>query len=162
MNRQDSALLFCINAVALYIFLQRFNCVRSVRIRSYSGPYFTAFGLNTERHEVSLRIQSESGKIRTRTTPNTDNFYAVFIGSRFIDCIFLHINIAFLKNMTMITVRSCNKIFLKKVVSSFVLYILISPFHRKIVIIRELLEPQFYSHYFYFLLRLYENFKPYR
>ena len=88
MNRQESALLFCINAVALYIFLQRFNCVRSVRIRSYSGPYFTAFGLNTERHEVSLRIQSESGKIRTRTTPNTDNFYAVFIGSRFIDCIF--------------------------------------------------------------------------
>ena len=34
------------------------HSVRSVRIRSYSGPYFPAFGLNTERYGVSLRIQS--------------------------------------------------------------------------------------------------------
>ena len=46
-------------------------------IRSYSGPYFPAFGLNTERYSVSLHIQSECGKIRTRITPNTDTFYAV-------------------------------------------------------------------------------------
>ena len=53
-------------------------CVlENVRIRSYSGPYFPAFELNTERYSVSLRIQSEWGKIRTRTTPNTDTFYAV-------------------------------------------------------------------------------------
>ena len=32
----------------------------------FSGPYFIAFGLNTERYGVSLRIQSECGKIRTR------------------------------------------------------------------------------------------------
>ena len=32
----------------------------------FSGPYFLAFGLNTERYEVSLRIQSKCGKIRTR------------------------------------------------------------------------------------------------
>ena len=32
----------------------------------FPGPYFPAFGLNTERYEVSLRIQSEYGKIRTR------------------------------------------------------------------------------------------------
>ena len=31
----------------------------------FSGPYFPAFGLNTERYFVSLRIQSEWGKIRT-------------------------------------------------------------------------------------------------
>ena len=31
-----------------------------------SGPYFPAFGLNTEMYCVSLRIQSECGKIRTR------------------------------------------------------------------------------------------------
>ena len=31
------------------------------------GPYFPAFGLNTERYEVSLPIQSECGKIRTRS-----------------------------------------------------------------------------------------------
>ena len=44
------------------------HCVKSVRIRSYSGPYFPAFGLN---------IQSECGKIRTRIIPNTDTLYAV-------------------------------------------------------------------------------------
>ena len=28
----------------------------------FSGPYFSAFGLNTERYKVSFRIQSECGK----------------------------------------------------------------------------------------------------
>ena len=32
----------------------------------FYGPSFSAFGLNTERYSVSLRIQSECGKIRTR------------------------------------------------------------------------------------------------
>ena len=32
----------------------------------FSGPYFPAFGLNTERYEVSLCIQFECEKIRTR------------------------------------------------------------------------------------------------
>ena len=32
----------------------------------FSGPYFPAFGLNTERYFVSLRTLSECGKIRTR------------------------------------------------------------------------------------------------
>ena len=36
------------------------HCVKSVRIQTYSGPHFPAFGLN-----------------RTRITPNTDTFYAV-------------------------------------------------------------------------------------
>ena len=49
------------------------HCVKSVRIRSYSGQHFRAFGLNKERY----RIQSECGKMRTRITPNTDTFYAV-------------------------------------------------------------------------------------
>ena len=41
------------------------HCVKSARIRSYSGPHLPAFGLNTERYVVSLRIQSECGKMRT-------------------------------------------------------------------------------------------------
>ena len=45
--------------------------VKSVRIRIYSGPYFPAFRLNTEKYFISLRIQSEYGKIRTKITPNT-------------------------------------------------------------------------------------------
>ena len=40
-------------------------------------PYFLAFGLNTERYEVSLCIHSRYGKILARITPNTDTFYTV-------------------------------------------------------------------------------------
>ena len=52
-------------------------CVKSVRIRSFSGRYFPTFGLNTERYGVSLYIRSECGKIGTRKTPNMDTFHAV-------------------------------------------------------------------------------------
>ena len=53
------------------------HCVKSVRTRSYSGPHFPAFGLNTERYSLSIRTLSECGKIWTRITPNTDTFPAV-------------------------------------------------------------------------------------
>ena len=55
----------------------REHCVKSVRIRSYSGPYFPAFRLNTERYSVSLCIHSKCEKIRTGITPNSDTFNAV-------------------------------------------------------------------------------------
>ena len=56
--------------------LLNLHCVKSVRIRSFSGPYFPAFGLHS-------RIQSECGKIRTRKTTNTDTFHAVLdLGSK--------------------------------------------------------------------------------
>ena len=55
------------------------SCVKSNRIQSYSGPYFPAFGLNTERCRVSLGILSECELMRTRITPNTDTFYAAII-----------------------------------------------------------------------------------
>ena len=50
------------------------HCVKRVRIQSYSGPYFPTFGLNTGTYGVSLRIQSECGKIRTIITPNRTLF----------------------------------------------------------------------------------------
>ena len=53
----------------------KIHCIEFVRIRSYSGPPFPAFGLNMERYGV--RIQSESGKMRTRITLNTRTFHAV-------------------------------------------------------------------------------------
>ena len=56
-------------------YMNALHWVKSVRIRSYSGPYFPVFRLNTE---VSLCIQSEWEKIRTRVTPITDSFYAVW------------------------------------------------------------------------------------
>ena len=41
------------------------HCVISVRIRSYSGPHFPGFGLNTERNSVSLHLYSECRKMRS-------------------------------------------------------------------------------------------------
>ena len=41
------------------------------------SPHFTVFRLNTERYSLSVRIQSKSGKMRTRITPSTDSFHAV-------------------------------------------------------------------------------------
>ena len=46
----------------------REHCVKSVRIWSYSGLYFPAFELNTERY---------CGKMGTRVTPNMDTFHTV-------------------------------------------------------------------------------------
>ena len=51
--------------------------VKRVRIWSFSGPYFPAFGPSKERHSVSLHIKSECGKKSIRKTPNTDSFHAV-------------------------------------------------------------------------------------
>ena len=62
-------------------YLNTFHYVKSVLIfiRSFSGPYFPAFGLNMERYMgVSLRTQSECEEIRTRKTPNTDTLHTVF------------------------------------------------------------------------------------
>ena len=49
------------------------KCLYSELFCSVVSP----FGLNTEQYRVSLRLQSECGKIRTRITPNTDSFDAV-------------------------------------------------------------------------------------
>ena len=53
------------------------HCVKSVRFSSFSGPYFPAFGLNTEGYGVSLCIQCGCGKIQTCKTRNTDTFHTV-------------------------------------------------------------------------------------
>ena len=49
--------------------------------RPYSELFLSVFSRIRaeygERYAVSLRIQSECGKIRTRITPNTDSFNAV-------------------------------------------------------------------------------------
>ena len=39
-----------------------FHCVKSLRIPSFSGLYFPAFRLKSERYSVALHIQSECGK----------------------------------------------------------------------------------------------------
>ena len=64
----DLAKMKVMNIDNFYENYYKLHWVKSVRIRSISGPCFTAFGLNTERYGVSLRIQSECGKIRNRKT----------------------------------------------------------------------------------------------
>ena len=58
--------------------LSKSSCLMPLRKKGpyldFSGPYFPAFRLNTERHGVSLRIQSKCGRIWTRKTQNTDTF----------------------------------------------------------------------------------------
>ena len=53
------------------------HSVKSAGVQSYYGSYFHAFRLNEDRYGVSLRIQFECGKMRTRITLNTDTFHAV-------------------------------------------------------------------------------------
>ena len=50
--------------------------VKIVRILSYSGLHFPAFGLNSERYSASVRIHCKCGKMQTRIIPNTDTSYA--------------------------------------------------------------------------------------
>ena len=63
------------NDLGSWRFLFGIYCVKSVRIRSYSGRYFPAFGLNT--------VQLECGKIWTRITPNIDTSYSNILSSTF-------------------------------------------------------------------------------
>ena len=51
------------------------HCVKSVS--EFSGPSFTALGMNTKIYRVNFPVQSECGEIQTRKTPNRDTFYAV-------------------------------------------------------------------------------------
>ena len=44
--------------------------MKSVRIRNYSGAHFPAFGLNTDRYSVFLRIQLECGPYSVQMREN--------------------------------------------------------------------------------------------
>ena len=58
------------------------NHIYWIRFPAYTlSPHFPAFGLNTERSERSLRIQSDCGKMGTRITPNMDTFHPVLGGT---------------------------------------------------------------------------------
>ena len=65
------------NSFPLTYQFHSYHCVKSVCIRSFSASHFPPFILNSEIYSVSLRIQSECGKINTRKAPNTDTFRVV-------------------------------------------------------------------------------------
>ena len=68
----DDLIMSCFLQINLKVHSQVW--VKSVRFRSYSGPHFPTFGINTES---CGEIRSECRKIRNRITPNTDTFHAV-------------------------------------------------------------------------------------
>ena len=55
------------------------HCVKTVRIRSFSGVYFLAFELNMVIYSPNICNQSKCEKIRTRKTPNTGSSHEVVI-----------------------------------------------------------------------------------
>ena len=59
------------------MFTYNLHCVKSISIRSYSGPCFPAFKLNTEKYSLFLHIQFERRKIRTKKTWHAVTFYPV-------------------------------------------------------------------------------------
>ena len=61
--------LILINEVFLY-WSHDDRCVKSVRIRGYSGPHFPAFGLNMER----LRISPYSVEMRESMDQNNSEY----------------------------------------------------------------------------------------
>ena len=62
-----------------------------------SGPYFPAFEMNTGRYEVSLRIQSECGKIRTRNDSVFGHFSRsdIIKGCNQFEARKMHLNVSF-------------------------------------------------------------------
>ena len=59
MKKKKKINLFSVN-VPFKIMRKHSHCVKSVRIRSYSGPYFPAFGLNAERSPYSVQMQEKT------------------------------------------------------------------------------------------------------
>ena len=65
-NPQQLHALTCFKLVYQSLNYHTVTVLKVSKYRVVSGPYFSAFGVNTERYEVSLRIHSDCGKIRTR------------------------------------------------------------------------------------------------
>ena len=70
-----------------FVWSREIHCVKSVRIRNFHCPYFPAFGLDTKRYFVSLRIQPECRKIRTRKNSVFEHiWHSVIYGNSGLKC----------------------------------------------------------------------------
>ena len=79
------------------------HCVKSVRILSYSGPHFPAFGLNTERYSV-LRISPYSVRMRENAHQNNSEYGHFLRSGKFSFCLRLA---TFFKKETLAQVFPC-------------------------------------------------------
>ena len=64
--------------ISMQIVVTVIHFVKSFQIRSFSGPYFPVFGLNTEIYGVNLCVQYEYGKMRTRRN-SVFLFYFIYL-----------------------------------------------------------------------------------
>ena len=94
-NSKDAAattaadeLIIGIISVLLLLKLKILYYSRELSLRKkclYSELFWSAFSrIRTEYGEISLRIQSECRKIRTRTTPNLDTLYALYQSNKYL------------------------------------------------------------------------------
>ena len=97
--------------------LYHWHCVKSVLIRSFSGPYFRALRL---KYSVFLRIWSKCAKAWTRETPSTDTFCAVWR-------IFLVLNKYFCLVTYQLLLCPVNNDFCKKLFPMHLFFIVCSP-----------------------------------
>ena len=56
-----------------------FHCVKSVQIRSFSGPYSPVFGLNTERYQYLSVFSLNVGKFGLEKTLYLNTFHAMLV-----------------------------------------------------------------------------------
>ena len=61
------------------------HCVKVSKYGVFSGPYFPEFGLNMKRYSVSLSIQLEYGKVRTRKNSVFGHFSRSVVDGCFYD-----------------------------------------------------------------------------
>ena len=54
--------------------VKEWHCLKSVRVRSFSGLNFHGFELNTEIYSVNLRIRSKFGKMQTKKNSKYGHF----------------------------------------------------------------------------------------
>ena len=59
--------------------LERFNCVKIVRNRSFSAPYFPAFGLNAHQKNSDYRHFSRSVYADDSDKSSSRDFFSCFI-----------------------------------------------------------------------------------
>ena len=69
-NREDS-----LNVIEKRFNIVGFHCVKSVRIRSFSGPYFSAFGLNTEIYGIDVSMSRKQDFVKKDKQTDTFRSY---------------------------------------------------------------------------------------
>ena len=114
------------------------HCVKSVRIRRFSGPYFPAFGLNMEKYRVSLLFCPNTGKYGPENSeyvpfPCSDNL-KIFLDVTTVISLIFTITFSFIiANIWLWSCSFSTNIYMKKLISQKIfLWTYLSSFCKKI------------------------------